>query len=70
MKNNLYEQRAIGMNYRVILLRKYYFHRLRRTVHYMINYRIARLKFISKYIFLWKEIANKSRINKYNGLII
>ena len=70
MRNYLYEQRAIGMNYNVILLRKYYFHRLRRTVHYMINYRIARLKFISKYIFLWKEIANKSRINKYNGLII
>ena len=70
LRNNLYEQRAIGMNYNVILLRKYYFHRLRRTVHYMINYRIARLKFISKYIFLWKEISNKLRINKYNGLIM
>lgn len=70
LKNNLYEQRSIGMNYRVILLRKYYFHRLRRTVHYMINYRIAKLKFISKYIFLWKEIANKNRINKYNGIIM
>ena len=70
LRNNLYEQRAIGMNYNVILLRKYYFHRLRRTVHYLINYRIARLKFISKYIFLWKEISNKLRINKYNGLIM
>ena len=70
LKNNLYEQRTIGMNYNVILLRKYYFHRLRRTVHYVINYRIAKLKFISKYIFLWKEIAKKTRINKYNGLIL
>ena len=70
LKNNLYEQRTIGMNYNVILLRKYYFHRLRRTVHYLINDRIAKLKFISKYIFLWKEIANKIRINKYNGLIM
>ena len=70
LKNNLYEQRTIGMNYHVILLRKYYFHRLRRTVHYIINYRIAKLKFISKYIFLWKEISNKLRVNKYNGLVI
>ena len=70
LKNNLYEQRIIGMNYNVILLRKYYFHRLRRTVQYLINDRIAKLKFISKYIFLWKEIANKIRINKYNGLVM
>ena len=70
LKNNLYEQRSIGMNYRVILLRKYYFHRLRRTVHNMINYRIAKLKFISKYIFLWKEIASKNRISKYNGIMM
>ena len=70
LKNNLYEQRTIGMNYYSILLRKYYFHRLRRTVHYVINYRIAKLKFISKYIFLWKEIANKIRQNKFNGLIM
>ena len=70
LKNNLYEQRAIGMNYYVILLRKYYFHRLRRAVHYIINSRIAKLKFISKYIFLWKEIAKKTRENKFNGLIM
>ena len=37
LRNNLYEQRAIGINYNVILLKKYYFHRLRRTVHYVIN---------------------------------
>ena len=70
LKNNLYEQRTIGMNYHVILLRKYYFHRLRRTVHYIINYRIAKLKFVSKYIFLWREISKKTRITKYNGFIL
>ena len=70
LKNNLYEQRMIGVNYNNILLKKYYFHRLRRTVHYMINSKIAKLKFISKYIFLWKNIAKKLRINKYNGFII
>jgi hypothetical protein len=70
LKNNLYEQRAIGMNYNVILLKKYYFHRLRRTVHYVINCRIAKLKFVSKYIFLWKEIANTVRKRKYNGLFL
>ena len=70
LRNNLYEQRAIGMNYNVLLLRKYYFNRLKRTVHYLINYRIARLKFISKYIFLWREISNKLRVDKCNGLIM
>ena len=70
LKNNLYEQRMIGVNYNNILLKKYYFHRLRRTVHYMINSKIAKLKFISKYIFLWKNIAKKLRINNYNGFII
>lgn len=70
LRNNLYEQRAIGMNYNAILLKKYYFHRLRRTVHYVINCRIAKLKFVSKYIFLWKEIANTVRKRKYNGLFL
>jgi hypothetical protein len=70
LKSHLYEQRIIGMNYNAILLRKYYFNRLRRTVHYIINYRIARLKFISKYIFLWREISKKNRISKYNGFLL
>jgi hypothetical protein len=70
LRNNLNEQRLIGMNYNILLLKKYYFNRLRRTVHYIINYKIARLKFISKYIFLWKEIAHNVRINKFNGLIL
>jgi hypothetical protein len=70
LKSHLYEQRIIGMNYNAILLRKYYFNRLRRTVHYIINYRIARLKFISKYIFLWREISKKTRISKYNGFLL
>ena len=70
LRNNLNEQRLIGMNYNILLLKKYYFNRLRRTVHYIINYKIARLKFISKYIFLWKEIVHNVRINKFNGLIL
>ena len=68
LRNNLLEQRMLGMNYNYFLLKKYYFHRLRRTVHFIINNRIAKLKFISKFIFLWKEIANKTRINKFKGL--
>ena len=68
LRNNLYEQKVIGMNYHYFLLKKYYFNRLRRTVHYLINNKIAKLKFVSKFIFLWKEIANKIRINKFNGL--
>ena len=68
LRNNLLEQKMIGMNYNYFLLKKYYFNRLRRTVHYIINNRIAKLKFISKYIFLWKEIANKISINKFKGL--
>ena len=60
----------IGMNYNNFLLKKYYFNRLRRTVHYLINNRIAKLKFISKYIFLWKEISHNTRINKFNGLVL
>ena len=70
LKNHLDEQRLIGMKYRCILLKKYYFYRLQRTVHYLINNKIAKLKFISKFIFLWKEIAKKIRVNKYNGLNI
>ena len=70
LRNNLYEQRMIGMNYHYFLLKKYYFNRLRRTVHYSINNKIAKLKFVSKYIFLWKEISHKIRINKYNGLVL
>ena len=70
LRNNLYEQRMIGMNYNNFLLKKYYFNRLRRTVHYLINNRIAELKFISKYIFLWKEISHNVRTNKFNGLFI
>ena len=70
LRRNLYEQKAVGMNYNAILLKKYYFHRLRRTVHYIINWRIAKLKFVSKYIFLWKETANIVRKRKYNGLFL
>ena len=70
LRNNLYEQRMIGMNYNYFLLKKYYFNRLRRTVHILINNKIEKLKFVSKYIFLWKEIAHNNRINKYNGLIL
>ena len=70
LRNNLYEQKLIGMNYHYFLLKKYYFNRLRRTVHYLINDKIAKLKFVSKFIFLWKEIANKIRINKFNGLTL
>ena len=70
LRNNLYEQKMIGMNYNNFLLKKYYFNRLRRTVHYLINNRIAKLKFISKYIFLWKEISHNTRINKFHGLVL
>ena len=71
--NNLreysYEQRAIGENYRFILLRKYYFHRLRRATHYSINMRIAKIKFISKFIFLWKGIVKMNKIDRQTGVI-
>ena len=70
LRNNLLEQKKLGMNYHCLLLKKYYFNRLRRTTHYLIYNRIAKLKFVSKYIFLWKEIANKIRINKFNGLLL
>ena len=70
LRINLYEQRQIGMKYNQLLLKKYYFNRLRRTVHYVINNKIAKLKFVSKYIFLWKEISHNIRTNKFNGLIL
>ena len=70
LRINLYEQKLLGMKYNQILLKKYYFNRLRRTVHFVINNKIAKLKFISKYIFLWKEISHTIRINKFNGLIL
>ena len=70
LRINLYEQRQIGMEYNQLLLKKYYFNRLRRTVHYVINNKIAKLKFVSKYIFLWKEISHNIKINKFNGLIL
>ena len=68
LRINLYEQKLIGMKYNQILLKKYYFNRLRRTTHYIINNKIAKLKFVSKFIFLWKEISHNIRINKFNGL--
>ena len=56
--------------YRNLHLKKYYFKRLKRTVDLIQNNRIAKLKFISKYILLWKKAVLINRRNKANGILL
>ena len=43
---------------------------MKRTVDLIQNNRIAKLKFISKYILLWKKAVLINRRNKANGILL
>ena len=56
--------------YRNLHLKKYYLRRFKRTIDLIQNNKIAKLKFISKFLLLWKKAVLINRKNKVNGILL
>ena len=64
----LKEENQQSLYYRQLHLKKYYFKRLHRTAHLVATNRLARLKFISKYILKWTEAVMINKKNRIQGV--
>ena len=56
--------------YRNLHLKKYYLRRFKRTIDLIQNNKIAKLKFISKFLLYWKKAVLINRKNKVNGILL
>jgi hypothetical protein len=59
----IYNNRKVYF-YRVLHLKKYYIKRWKRTIYILKNIKIARLKFISKFILIWRKSILHSNQNR------
>lgn len=70
LQSSVYEYNQRCNYYRCLHLKKYHFNRLARTIKAIGNHRIANLKFISKWMMLWKELILKHKRTRAEGIVL